>query len=56
MVMPVTKSASAEARKQITALRYQGDEYIFVVDYNHTMIVHPTKPERVGKNLFDEKH
>jgi methyl-accepting chemotaxis protein len=49
------EQAQAEAKKQITALRYQGDEYVFVVDYNHAMIVHPTKPERVGKNLFDEK-
>src|SRR5262245_55954890 len=46
------EQAQAEARKQITALRYQGEEYIFVVDFNHLMIVHPTKPERVGKNLI----
>jgi len=49
------EQAQAEARRLLTALRYEGNEYIFVVDFNHNMAVHPTKPERVGKNLTDEK-
>jgi methyl-accepting chemotaxis protein len=49
------EQAQAEARKLLTGLRYQGNEYIFVLDYNHIQTVHPTKPERVGKNLADEK-
>ena len=49
------EQAQAEARRLLTALRYEGNEYIFVVDFNHHMAVHPTKPERVGKNLVDEK-
>jgi methyl-accepting chemotaxis protein len=49
------EQAQAEARKLLTALRYSGNEYIFALDFNHLMTVHPTKPERVGKTLFDEK-
>jgi methyl-accepting chemotaxis protein len=36
-------------------MRYEGNEYIFALDFNHLMMVHPTKPERVGKTLVDEK-
>jgi methyl-accepting chemotaxis protein len=49
------EQAQAEAKKLLTGLRYQGNEYIFVLDYNHIQTVHPLKPERVGKNLADEK-
>jgi methyl-accepting chemotaxis protein len=47
--------AQAEARKVITALRYEKNEYIFVYDYNGVSVIHPTKPENVGKNLIDNK-
>jgi methyl-accepting chemotaxis protein len=49
------EQAQAEARKLLTAMRYEGSEYIFALDFNHLMMVHPTKPERVGKTLVDEK-
>ena len=50
------EAAQAEAKKNISAIRYEGgQEYIFGLDLNGIMIVHPTKPERVGKKLIDEK-
>jgi methyl-accepting chemotaxis protein len=49
------EQAQAAARQLLSAIRYEGNEYIFALDYNHVMTVHPTKPERVGKNLVDEK-
>ena len=50
------EAAQAEAKKIISAIRYEGgQEYIFGLDMNGIMIVHPTKPERVGKNLWEEK-
>jgi methyl-accepting chemotaxis protein len=49
------EQAQTEARKLLTAMRYSGNEYIFALDFNHLMTVHPTKPERVGKTLVDEK-
>src|SRR5262249_17699726 len=49
------EQAQAEARRLLTAIRYEGNEYIFALDFNHLMMVHPTKPERVGQSLFDEK-
>ncbi len=49
------EQAQAEAKRLLTGLRYAGNEYIFALDYNHVQTVHPTKPERLGKNLADEK-
>ena len=50
------EAAQAEAKKIINALRYEnGQEYIFVFDMAGTMVVHPTKPEAVGKSRFNEK-
>src|SRR3569832_1057916 len=49
------EQAQAEARKLLTAIRYDGNEYIFALDFNHLMMVHPPKPERVGKPLVDDK-
>ena len=47
--------AQAEARKVITALRYEGNEYVFVNDFNGISVIHPTKPENVGQNLINRK-
>jgi methyl-accepting chemotaxis protein len=49
------EQAQAEAGKLISAIRYEGGEYLFVVNYDHVMVIHPTKPERAGKNLYDDK-
>lgn len=50
------EAAQAEAKKIISGIRYEGgQEYIFALDLTGMMIVHPTKPERVGKMLIDEK-
>jgi methyl-accepting chemotaxis protein len=49
------EQAQTEARKLLSGIRYDKNEYIFALDYNHLMTVHPTKPERVGKSLADEK-
>src|SRR5882757_6793075 len=43
------EQAQADAKKIISAIRYDGQEYIFALDLTGMMIVHPTKPERVGK-------
>jgi methyl-accepting chemotaxis protein len=49
------EQAQAEANRLITSIRYQGKSYLFVVNYDHVMVIHPTKPERAGKNLYDDK-
>src|SRR3954447_24932119 len=36
------EQAQSEARKLLTGLRYEGNEYIFAFDFNHLMMVHPT--------------
>ncbi len=47
--------AQGEAKKIIESLRYQGEEYIFVLDYDGVMRIHPLKPERAGKNVKEDR-
>src|SRR5690242_2206859 len=49
------EQAQAEANRLISSIRYQDKDYLFVVNYDHVMVIHPTKPERAGKNLYDDK-
>jgi methyl-accepting chemotaxis protein len=47
--------AQAEARKTLTTLRYQSSEYVFALDFEGNFVIHPIKPERIGKNAIGEK-
>jgi methyl-accepting chemotaxis protein len=49
------EQAQAEAKKIITAMRYENNEYVFVNNFQGVSMVHPTKPEQVGQNLYDNK-
>src|SRR5689334_9635834 len=41
------EQAQAQAKKVLSGLRYAGNEYVFVLDFNHRMVVHPIKPDQV---------
>ncbi len=43
--------AQARAAAAIRAMRYQGDEYIFITDMTPRMVMHPAKPDLDGKDL-----
>ena len=43
--------ARARAAAAIRAMRYQGDEYIFVTDMTPRMVMHPAKPDLDGKDV-----
>ena len=43
------------ALQALNRARYSGNEYFWVNDMNHKMIMHPTKPELNGKDLSDMK-
>ncbi|MCW2310034.1 methyl-accepting chemotaxis protein [Rhodobium gokarnense] len=45
--------AMARSKDMINALRYHGGGYVFVFDENYTGVVHPVRPENVGKNFYD---
>jgi methyl-accepting chemotaxis protein len=47
------EEAQNRARQIITAIRFGNDDYIFVLDFAGTSVVHPVKPENVGKNLIN---
>ncbi len=45
----------AEALKVIKAMRYAGDNYLWINDMQPVMVMHPMKPALDGKNLGDFK-
>ncbi|KIL96969.1 Methyl-accepting chemotaxis protein [Paramagnetospirillum magnetotacticum MS-1] len=48
-------TAKAQALETLRPLRYQGDEYFFIYDFDGINVLHPTRPEREGKNFIDSK-
>ena len=50
----LTREAAQTAAKQtISTLRYEGDNYLFVVDTDYRMLVQPIKPEMEGKDVSE---
>lgn len=49
------EEAKKLAVQALEAMRYDGEEYMFILDFNATMIMHPIKPELNGKNLAEAK-
>ncbi|MCE1242332.1 methyl-accepting chemotaxis protein [Oryzomicrobium sp.] len=47
--------AKAAAIAAVRRLRYGGDEYFFLNDFDAGSVMHPIKPELEGKNLSDAK-
>ncbi len=43
--------AQRQAIEQIKALRYEGEQYFWINDFDARMVMHPTKPELDGKDL-----
>lgn len=43
------------AAQYINAVRYGENDYVWVNDMNHVMVIHPTKPELNGKNVKNVK-
>lgn len=44
------EQAQTEAKQVIKAMRYADDEYLFILDTQHTMLMHPIKPSLNGTN------
>jgi len=49
------EDAKATAYRIVDAIRYDGDNYVFLYDFEGRAIVSPGHPERIGKNYFDVK-
>src|SRR5262249_10101555 len=51
-----SEQAQAEAKRAIGAIRYSGGkEYVFVLDYDGIILVHPLKPEGIGTNHIGDR-
>ncbi|KQW00447.1 methyl-accepting chemotaxis protein [Rhizobacter sp. Root1221] len=50
-----TADAQAKAKAAVMAIRYEGNEYVFINDMHPRMVGHPIKPELDGKDLTDNK-
>jgi methyl-accepting chemotaxis protein len=49
------QEAQADALKEMTELRYHGNEYFWVNDLDTKVLAHPTKPEIIGKTQLENK-
>jgi len=49
----VERELQERAKTKISRLRYRADSYVFVLDSTGKMLVHPTLPQLVGKNVWD---
>ncbi|MBU5637868.1 cache domain-containing protein [Geomonas sp. Red69] len=49
------QQAQADALKQISEMRYHGNEYFWVNDLDTKVLMHPIKPELVGKTQYENK-
>jgi methyl-accepting chemotaxis protein len=47
--------AQAAAKKVIGSMRFGEHDYFFILDNNHMMVMHPVKPDKVGKSALDTK-
>jgi methyl-accepting chemotaxis protein len=47
--------ARARAREAVRALRYEGQDYFWIMDSQPVMVMHPIKPELDGKNIGETK-
>lgn len=47
--------AKANAKSTLQAMRYRGVEYLFVFSPDHITLMHPIKPDLVGKSLYEAK-
>ncbi|MBL0546487.1 cache domain-containing protein [Aeromonas jandaei] len=45
------EQAQQEARKLLTNMRFDGNNYLFVIDESRKMLVHPIRPELVGQTM-----
>ncbi|NVK17882.1 MAG: bacteriohemerythrin [Methylocystaceae bacterium] len=48
-----TEEAQKQAAAILESMRYEGNEYIFITDFNSGIIMHPINPDLNGKNLAD---
>jgi methyl-accepting chemotaxis protein len=46
--------AQAAAREAVKSLRFGDDNYFFILSTDHKMLLHPVKPEKEGKNVYDD--
>ncbi|EGV32836.1 methyl-accepting chemotaxis sensory transducer with Cache sensor [Thiorhodococcus drewsii AZ1] len=49
------EAARAAAKQTFSAMRYEGDNYLFVLDTNYRMLVQPVKPELEGSDVSEVK-
>ncbi|WP_207459411.1 cache domain-containing protein [Azospirillum sp. SYSU D00513] len=47
------EQAQKLAMETIGAMRYSGGEYLWINDFDHKILLHPVKPELVGKTMAD---
>jgi len=49
------EDARAEALSVVESMRFEGDNYFFIVDSNHTMVMHAVRPQLNGQSMFNNQ-
>jgi methyl-accepting chemotaxis protein len=52
---PTVAEAQKRAQARVAALRYAGNEYFFIVDTQTRLVMHPLRPEMVGRDMSNFK-
>ncbi|MGA7809194.1 methyl-accepting chemotaxis protein [Bradyrhizobium sp.] len=52
---PTVAEAQKRALARVAALRYAGNEYFFIVDTDTRLVMHPLRPEMVGRDMSNFK-
>jgi methyl-accepting chemotaxis protein len=52
---PSVAEAQKRAQARLTTLRYAGNEYFFITDTQTRLVMHPLRPEMVGRDMSDFK-
>jgi methyl-accepting chemotaxis protein len=48
------EQAQAAAKDAIRSMRFGKDDYFFILDTDHNIILHPVKPDKEGKNVASD--
>src|SRR5687768_13532600 len=49
------EQAQAAAKRAVNAMRYEGNEYVALIDHKGVILTHPTKPEIIGQSRWNAK-
>jgi methyl-accepting chemotaxis protein len=50
----MTRAQAQDAAKNVIRTMRFGEDYFFILDNDHNMLMHPVKPDKVGKSVYND--